>query len=313
MDRFKLLLQETVPASLQKPLQHLRRRGQVKPLRDAQPQLQNWCRSPLGHVMLHHEQRLLQEELSCLFGYHFLQLSIDPQSRLFEGSRISHCFALGTNNVCVPRVQALSELESLPLADASVDVTLLHHVLEFSQNPQQVLKEAARITIPSGHIIIFGFNPWSLMGAARPLARVLGFGGIWQRHSLRRSRLEDWLQFLDFNVINAYQGCFNLPINQRSYLKRTNRLSSWKTQSILGLGNFYCLVARKDVCGVTPLRPKWEQDLIPSAVSLSKQSIAAAGKVARQSAANSRGSHKHTGSIKSSDTEKSIIHFKRKR
>ncbi len=306
MDRFKLPLQKTV-------LARLRRKGQIRPLRETQPQLQNWCRSPLGHVMLHHEQRLLQEELSCLFGYHFLQLSIDPQSRLFEGSRISHCFALGTSNACVPRVQALSELESLPLADASVDVTLLHHVLEFSQNPQQVLKEAARITIPSGHIIIFGFNPWSLMGATRPLARVLGFDGIWQRHSLRRSRLEDWLQFLDFNVINAYQGCCNLPINQRSYLKRTHRLSSWKTQSILGLGNFYCLVARKEVCGVTPLRPKWEQDLIPSAVRLSKQSIAAAGKVARQGISSRHGSGKDSGSTRPSNNGKPIIHIKRKR
>ena len=302
-----------------KVLQKLRRRGHVKPLRDAQPDLQRWCRSPLGHVMLHQEQRLLQEELSCLFGYHFLQLSIDPQTRLFEGSRISHCFALGVSDVCIPRVQAVSELESLPLADGSVDVTLLHHVLEFSQNPQQVLKEAARITIPSGHIIIFGFNPWSLMGATRPLARILGIDGIWQRHSLRRSRLEDWLQFLDFNVVNAWQGCWNLPINRRAYLKRTNRLSAWKTQSLLGLGNFYCLIARKDVCGVTPLKPTWEQDLIPNAVSLSKQSIAAAGKVARQDSGVAHRAYKKAESKKTpksqspQNIDRSIIDFNRKR
>lgn len=232
--------------------------------------------------MLRHEQRLLEEELSCLFGYHFLQLSIAPQQRLFRGSRISHCFALGASESAIPRVQALSELESLPLAEASVDVTLLHHVLEFSQNPQQVLKEAARITIPNGHIIVFGFNPWSLMGAAKPLARALGMDGIWRRHSLRRSRLEDWLQFLDFTVVHAYQGCWNLPINQRTYLKRTDRLNGWRSDRAWGMGNYYCLVARKDVCGVTPIKPRWEQELIPSAVSLPKQSIATAGKVARQ-------------------------------
>ncbi len=285
-----------------------RRGSNVQPLRRTQPHLQKWCRSPLGHVMLHHEQRLLQEELSCLFGYHFLQLSIDPQTRLFEGSRISHCFSLGVSESCKPRVQALSEMESLPLADASVDVTLLHHVLEFSQNPQQVLKEAARITIPSGHVIIFGFNPWSLMGVTTPLARMFGLGGVWQRHNLRAGRLEDWLQFLDFNIVHAYQGCWNLPINQRTYLKRTNRLSAWKTRRKWGMGNFYCLVARKDVCGVRPIKPKWEQELIPRAVAMPKQSIATAGKVARRSTVEQK-----ADKAANQREHSSIIHFNTKR
>lgn len=284
-------------------MQNMRRRGQVRPLRNTQPSLQHWYQSPLGQTMLRQEQRLLEKELSCLFGYHFLQLSIAPQSRLFRGSRISHCFALGASEGCA-RVQALSEPESLPLAEGSVDVALLHHVLEFSQNPQQVLKEAARITIPNGHIIIFGFNPWSFMGAAKPLARMLGCGGIWRRHSLRSARLEDWLQFLDFTVVQAYQGCCNLPINQRTYLKRTNRLNTWQTEGVWGLGNFYCLVARKDVCGVRPIKPKWEQELLPRAVNLPKQPITAAGKIARQG---------RLASNSSMHRKNSIINFKRKR
>lgn len=290
-------------SQLKSLLHKLRQRGQVRPLRDTQLSLQRWCQTPLGQVVLRQEQQLLEEELSCLFGYHFLQLSIAPQSRLYRGSRISHCFALGASETSKTRVQALSELEALPLAESSVDVTLLHHVLEFSQNPQQVLKEAARITIPNGHIIIFGFNPWSFMGAAKPLARMMGFDGIWRRHSLRRARLEDWLQFLDFTIVSSYQGCCNLPINQRSYLKRTNRLNAWQSDSVLGLGNYYCLVARKEVCCVTPLKPKWEAELIPAVVSMPKQSIAA---VNRRSA--SAGAIKPSGS-----SNKSIIDFSKKR
>jgi SAM-dependent methyltransferase len=285
-------------------MRNMRRRGQVQPLRDTQVLLQQWCQSPLGQAVLRQEQRLLEEQLNCLFGYHFLQLSIAPQARLFRGSRISHCFALGASESSIPRVQALTELESLPLAEASVDVTLLHHVLEFSENPQQVLKEAARVTIPSGHIIIFGFNPWSLMGAAKPLARMIGCDGVWRRHSLRRARLEDWLQFLDFTVVHAFQGCCNLPINQRTYLKRTNRLNTWTTERTWGFGNYYCLVARKEVCGITPIRPKWEQELIPAAVSLPKQTIAGAGKVAR---------HRAGSEAKGSSSSASITRINKKR
>jgi SAM-dependent methyltransferase len=312
MSRLKSLLHKacfSVQAFLQgvgrlQTFGRFRRRELVQPLRETQADLQGWCHSPMGDVLLEQEQRLLEDQLSCLFGYHFLQLSINPQKRLFEGSRISHCFAMGAGDGCRAEVQALSELEALPLAENSVDVTLLHHVLEFSQNPQQVLKEAARITIPNGHIIIFGFNPWSPMGVTRPLARMFGMGGIWRRHSLRRGRLEDWLQFLDFNVVNRYQGCCNLPINQRSYLKRTRRLNAWQTDKWWGLGNYYCLVARKDVCGMTPIRPQWDQELLPAGVGLPKQSIARTGKVARVEAR----SVEHVD-----NRHKSIIHLNKKR
>jgi SAM-dependent methyltransferase len=42
---------------------------------------------------------------------------------------------------------------------------LLPHVLEFSDNPHQVLREVSRILMPEGHVVVSGFNPWSLWGA----------------------------------------------------------------------------------------------------------------------------------------------------
>ena len=46
---------------------------------------------------------------------------------------------------------------------------VLPHVLEFEANPHQVLRESERVLIGEGHVVILGFNPWSLWGLWRLL------------------------------------------------------------------------------------------------------------------------------------------------
>ena len=47
----------------------------------------------------------------------------------------------------------------LPLASQSMDLVVMPHVLEFSKDPHQILREAERVLMPEGQIIIAGFNP----------------------------------------------------------------------------------------------------------------------------------------------------------
>ena len=51
----------------------------------------------------------------------------------------------------------LPKNEELPLEHNSCDVVVLHHALDFAQSPHQVLREAARILRPGGHLILLGF------------------------------------------------------------------------------------------------------------------------------------------------------------
>lgn len=65
------------------------------------------------------------------------------------------------------------EIEKTPFSDGSFDAILCINVLEFSQDPREVLTEISRLLIPGGHAVISTFNrfsPWGVSAIAR-LAR----------------------------------------------------------------------------------------------------------------------------------------------
>ena len=61
----------------------------------------------------------------------------------------------------------LARCHELPIATQSIDLVVLPHVLEFADEPHQILREVDRVLMPEGRLVIVGFNPWSLWGAAQ--------------------------------------------------------------------------------------------------------------------------------------------------
>lgn len=245
---------------LRKSISLIRNRQRVPDLDASIVALENWFQTPLGRQLLREEQRILEKELSCMFGYHLMQLSINRRIELFQDSRICHCFAIGAGSPSADsKVATYGSMDALPLEDESVDVTILHHVLEFSHNPHQVLREASRVTIPRGYIIIFGFNPISTMGMIKPFAQLFSSSPIWKRNSLRKARITDWLQFLDCNTLRTQDGIYNLPLQHRRYLAYSARINRMLQRWGVPFGNFYCLIARKDRACMIPIRPDWSR------------------------------------------------------
>lgn len=285
---------------VQKCLSYLRTKRNVPTLAGALPALQQWFDSPYGEHLLEQQQRILDRELSCLFGYHLMQLSVHRNVELYKNSRVCHCFSVGagldgrqppepqaepteTGEVqqasvpCDPvQVGIHSELDSLPFQDESVDVTILHHVLDFSSNPHQVLREANRVTIARGYIVIVGFNPWSLMGLVKPFAQLLGGNPIWRRNSLRQARITDWLKVLDCNVVSEQSAVHSLPLQHHRAMRVFRPINELAMRWRLPFGNVYCLVARKDRPAVTPLRPDWvpKANLVGAEPALSARTAA---------------------------------------
>jgi ubiquinone/menaquinone biosynthesis C-methylase UbiE len=71
-------------------------------------------------------------------------------------------------------VDVLCDLRQLPFAAHSIDLVVMAHVLEFHDDPHQILREVERVLIPEGEVIIAGFNPISIWGLRRrscPTAR----------------------------------------------------------------------------------------------------------------------------------------------
>ncbi len=235
-----------------------RKRFGVLPLRSALRPLSEWFASPLGELLLAKEQECIDEELRDLFGYHLLQLSVAQQLDLTQASRISHRFALYPQASEQPIVTGLADFTRLPLSPNSIDLVLLHHVLDYSQKPHQVLREASGALISQGHLIVIGFNPWSLFGLWRWLARFFSDAPQWRHQSLRLGRVLDWLAVLDFEPIEVKQGFFSPPCHKPSVIKYLQWMERWGKRFGLPGGGFYVIVARKDSLAMTPLKPQWQ-------------------------------------------------------
>lgn len=238
----------------------------VRPLARAQRDINSWFTSAPGQRVLHQQQLCLEQLLPEMFGYHLMQLSVLSDHCLFSSSSTSHQFSLSPS---LPRgrqpyrsssAAAVSAFEQLPVASNSIDVVLLHHVLDFSLNPHQLLREATRATIPNGYIVIVGFNPFSLQGMIDPIACLLSHSDFYRHHYLRVNRLKDWFKVLGLDLVYDRRGCYGLPL-ARGYSPVMETMG----QYIAPLsGSFYVLVVRKNVVSLPPMKTRWaKKHLLP--------------------------------------------------
>jgi SAM-dependent methyltransferase len=206
----------------------------------------DWFSSPQGNAIRVWEHQVVHECIADIFGYNALQIG-DDRADFLTASRIPlrvHCGGL------CGAVRAQPEM--LPFASASVDLVILPHVLEFSSHPHQVLREIERVLLPEGHLLILGFNPWSLFGARRWLAQGMNRMGMcaltppWACQPLSLLRLKDWLALLSFET---HLTCLGPPLFSSRPQNRACA-GAW--------GTVYLLHAIKKVHGMRLLRPEWQ-------------------------------------------------------
>lgn len=180
------------------------------------------------------------------FGYHVLQIGALRGEPLFDSSPIHHrIYAAAAPGAGISLV---CEGNELPFDSDSVDVAILHHGLEFSDQPHQVLREVQRVLTPQGHLVIIGFNPWSLQGVN---SRLRGFSSrsLWHHQRfLSESRLNDWLHLLGC-AVESRRRVQTLPVvggRLGDWLARSN---AWCDRHNLPTGTLYITHAIKQVVG----------------------------------------------------------------
>lgn len=236
-----------------------KRRFGVLPIRESIADVTDWFETPLGQSLLAEEQEALNDGLQFVFGYHLLQLGISGRVDLSTESLISHRFLLHPQSEVNPRLGALADFNHLPLPAETIDAVVLHHTLDYSQSPHHLLREATRVLIPRGHLIIIGFNPWSLWGFCARLVRVITAVPRWRFQYLRLGRLLDWLALVDMEPIAIYKGFFRPPVPQENAIKHLQWVERWGKRLRLPWGGFYMIVARKDHIALTPIKPAWQK------------------------------------------------------
>ena len=218
-------------------------------------QLEAWYGYALGREVASQEVACLLDMLEGVFGHYILQVGGGEAFReTVVTSQVRHAITLpparqpgglGMRIVATP--------EALPLASDSLDAVFLPHTLDFARDPRQVLREAERVLIPEGRLILFGFNalsPWALVRLARP-GRMPWCGGF-----LTRYRVGDWLSLLGFDVEWQRMLVFQAPWAGSRWCSGSF-LAAAGSRYWPALGGVYALRAVKRVSTLTPLRPSW--------------------------------------------------------
>ncbi|MDR2878074.1 MAG: class I SAM-dependent methyltransferase [Chromatiales bacterium] len=224
--------------------------------------LRNWYAEALGQALLKVEQHELDEILPDLFGYYLVQIGAPTDRYLLGTSLIRHHIV---SDAVHPgafehdgRVSTLhAHTGALPVRSDSIDVALLHHTLDFESYPHAVLREVERMLVPDGHVVIVGFNPWSLWGMRRLFTWRRRECAPWRGAFRSIIRIKDWLALLGFDIVVIRTRFFRPPLRRMGLTRRLQWMERLGTRAWPYLGGVYIIVAKKRVVTLTPIKPRW--------------------------------------------------------
>jgi len=225
-----------------------------------QRHLCEWFDEIPGKLLLEQEKQCLAKILPGLFGYYLVQIGyFGCLPDVVANARIRNYIVVteeaeGDGDTALIK----GEISRLPIATDSVDAVLMPHSLDFSLDPHQVLREAERVLIPEGRVVIVGFNPASLWGMwhlSRRRSRVFP----WDTQFLPLRRLLDWLSLLGFDVERVHQLMYRPPLRTERLMRRLAFLERagghwWPLK-----GGVYVVEAVKRVSTLTPVDPLWKR------------------------------------------------------
>lgn len=230
-----------------------------------------WLSSALGQYLQAQEQALFDDAVANVFGFYSVQMGM-LEMDLLKHSRIPYMVRsdnlrpLNEDKRCI----VCCDTTQMPWQANSVDLLLLPHALEMSLNAHQTLREAERVLVPEGHLMLTCFNPYSTWGLKQRLHQDKGFP--WRNEFIPLLRIKDWLALLGLEMVNIKMACFAPPINQEGWLKRFQSKDKASEHWWLMMGGVYFIVAKKKVLGMRVIRPNWTTSKIkPSMVTVPSQ------------------------------------------
>lgn len=211
----------------------------------------SWQHFRQGSALASELESVLAPWWQQIFGYYLLKVG-DLSCQLDTSTcRTRHTIALGSRQV---KADMVAEPDALPIAAASIDAVLLSHCLEFQNDPHHVVREAHRVLVADGYLLLSGFNPHSWLGLGR-LVPGLQQRLPWQGHFFSAMRIKDWLHLIGFEVM-AEQRFFCSAMLAQEF--KANRWQKFNQRYLSLFASSYLLVARKRELPLTPIRPKWQ-------------------------------------------------------
>ena len=216
--------------------------------------LAEWFATPLGAHVLAWELAQFDLATEDAFGYRAVQVGLHGIDFL-RANRIPFRFTLALEQGAAVAADPMQ----LPLAAQSVDLLVLPHALEMTADPRLVLREAERVLMPEGQLVISGFNPLSLW-RVRQMFAGRGAPPPWNERFIGLLRLKDWMHLLGFDLNGGRFGCYAPPFRSEKWLGRFGFMEKAGARWWPIMGGTYVVRAVKRVHGTRVITPAWRRE-----------------------------------------------------
>ena len=219
-----------------------------------QPKLPtDWHSLPNGSLIKSELEQQLDDWWPKFFGYYMVKIGELSAQLNTQSSPIKNQLSITQQT---KKGNILGEIDDLPLLEHSIDVCLLSHVLEFSLDPHHIIREANRVLIPNGHIVITGYNPFSLAGLNKfiPFRRK---HTPWEGRFFSPMRIKDWLHLMGYEILADQRSLYSTLSTEHKSGVVTKYWQKFASNYLTSLGSVYIIVAKKRVLPLTPIKPKW--------------------------------------------------------
>jgi SAM-dependent methyltransferase len=205
-----------------------------------------WYQGITGSMVMDLESARLRRLLPRLYGEYALQLGGPSGLSMLDSSPIKHAYHIDPSH---------ADFTQLPFAPNSIDLVLLPHVLEFLDSPRQLLSQCYQMLAPHGHLVIFGFSPWSLWGLWRWFSKRQGLP--WSGKFWPLSKVTYWLDEIGYTTLKTNHLCFHWPTKSPFWAKYQFVFEVVGQFCWSDLGSVYMLVVQKQMHTMTPIRASW--------------------------------------------------------
>lgn len=213
----------------------------------------HWQAFPQGKWLAKQIERQNNKWWPRVFGYHLLKIGQLSSHIDTSTCSIKHQVNLAEHG---DNIGVITDTHHLPIAENSVDAVLMAHTLDYSDDPHQLLREAHRVLIPDGYLIITGFNPLSLCGLMR-FWPGLSHKLPWSARFFAPARVKDWLALLGCEVVADERFIQRSFLSSKPWFKG-RKLATFSHRYLEHYGAVYMIVARKRELPLTPIKPTWK-------------------------------------------------------
>jgi len=215
---------------------------------------ENWYELPMGEVIESAINETISHWTPKFFGYHLLKLGALSGQIDCHLSPIKHQVTVAH---CRDKSSVIGDIDDLPFVGHSIDVCILGHALEFSIDPHHVLREANRVLIPNGYLVITGYNPFSFVSLNK-LVPYRRSQTPWKEHFFAPMRVKDWLELMGFEILEDKRLLHSTlagNVKQNEIGKFKKLWQKLAMDYLPSMGSIYFIVAKKRVHPLTPIRP----------------------------------------------------------